>query len=79
MQELAKDADLNYEITKNIFQTRIRLLEELCKKLTKEKDEYFIQLFDENIFEEKIKLEINQNINKKDLHIRPNKKIKLFE
>ena len=79
MQELAKDADLNYEITKNIFQTRIILLEELCIKLTKEKDEYFIQLFDENIFEEKIKLEINQNINKKDLHIRPNKKIKLFE
>lgn len=75
----AEDADLNYMITKNIFCTRIIELEELYIKLIKEKDQYFVQIFDEKIFEEKQRLNINEKINKKDLKIRPNRKIKLFE
>ena len=48
-------------------------------KITKEKENYYIQLFDEKMFEEKIKLPIDTNIPKKSLDIKVNRKIKLFE
>ena len=57
-------------ILKNIFKTRIIKLEEAYLKITKEKDQYFVQIFDENIFEEKVKIQ-----KPKDLNIKLNKKI----
>ena len=66
------------EILKNIFSLRIMELEELYMKITKEKDKFYLQLFDENIFEEKIELLEMQSLDKKDLDIKLNKKIKIF-
>ena len=70
---------INYEIEKNVFYSRIIKLEDLQMKITKEKENYYIQLFDEKMFEEKIKLPIDTNIPKKSLDIKVNRKIKLFE
>ena len=57
------------EILKNIFKVRIIKLEDAYLKITKEKDKYFLQIFDENIFEEKVEIkkpeELEIKINKK--------------
>lgn len=63
----------NYEILKNIFSVRIIKLEDAYLKITKEKDKYFVQIFDENIFEEKIEIS-----KPRDLEIKPNKKIPIW-
>ena len=42
-------------------------------------DKFYIQLFDEDAYEEKIEMHHFNNINKKDLEIKLNKKIKVFE
>ena len=61
------------EIMTHVFQTRIIVLEGLYYKITKKEDKYFVQLFDENVSEEKF--EITQTQNEK---IKINKKIKIF-
>lgn len=75
----SNNKELNYQIIKNIFEVRIISLEELYMKLTKEKEQYFVQFFDENIFEQKIKLDIEEKLSRKDLLIKLNKKVRLFE
>ena len=72
------DEEIDYQILKNIFNVRVINLEDLYIKITKEKDIYYLQLFDEDIFEEKIELEGIGNINKKDLKHKINKKIRIF-
>ena len=47
-------------------------------KKTKEKEEYFIQIFDGESFEDKIEIKEPEKINKRDLYIRLNKKVKAF-
>lgn len=74
---ISKDENIDYEVLKNIFHLRIINLEDLYIKIIKEKEKFFIQLFDENVYEEKIELNIN-NFNKKDLEIKFNKKVKIF-
>lgn len=74
----AKQKELNYNMLKNIFNTRIINLEELCIKVTKEKDKFFVQLFDENVFEEKNEFGDINNVKTKDLEIRMNKKVNIF-
>ena len=78
ISKISKNEKLNIEILRNIFTLRIMDLEELYMKITKEKDKYYIQLFDENIFEEKIEIAEMQKIDKKDIDIKLNKKIKIF-
>lgn len=77
ISKISSDENLNYEIIKNIFTTRVINLEEINIKIIKEKDNYYIQLFDENIVEEKIELR-NIDIDKKDFEIKLNKKVRLF-
>ena len=48
-------------------------LEDAYLKITKEKEKYFVQIFDENIFEEKIEIS-----KPKDLEIKLNKKIPIW-
>lgn len=72
---LSKDVEINYEILKNIFNIRIINLEGIYIKVTKEKEKFFIQLFDDNVVEEKIEI---RNMNKKNLEFRIGKKIKIF-
>ena len=74
----SQEENLNYEITKNVFQVRIINLEELSIKIVKEIDGYYIQFFDDKAFDKKCKLNI-ENLDKKLLKIRINKKIKMFE
>lgn len=74
----SKNEETNYDILKNIFNIRMINLEELYIKIHKDKDKYYIQLFDDNIFEEKIEFKNAENINKKDLEIRIGKKAKVF-
>lgn len=78
IEKLSKEENLNYLLLKNIFTVRIINLEDLYIKITKEKDKFLIQMLDENVEEEKIEIENVENINKKDLNIRINKNIKIF-
>ncbi len=77
-EQFAKKDEIHYELMKNIFDIRVINLEDLYIKVIKEKEKYYIQLFDENIFEEKIEIQDSENITKKDLEIRLNKKVKIF-
>ena len=78
IDRFSKEQEVDYQILKNIFNIRIINLEDLYIKIIKEKEKYYIQLFDENIFEEKAQLENIGKMNKKDLSIKMNKKIKIF-
>ena len=44
---------INYELLKNLFRVRSINLEEISVKVLKEKDKFFVQIFDENSLEEK--------------------------
>ena len=76
---VSKNKDIDEEILKHIFDIRAIDLEEIYIKLVKEKDKFFMQLFDEDEYEEKIEMHHLKNINKKDLEIKLNKKVKVFE
>ncbi len=78
IDKISKKEDIDYIIIKNLFTLRTISLEELYIKITKEKDKYYLQVFDENAYEEKIEIENMENINKKDMEIKINKKIKLI-
>ena len=78
IDSFSEEEQINYEILKNIFYVRVINLEDLYIKLMKEKDGYYIQLFDDSAFEEKIAIEGIGNLNKKDLSFKMNKKVKIF-
>lgn len=78
MLTVSKNIDIDEEILRNIFHIRAISLEEIYIKLTKEKEKLYIHLFDEDAFEEKIEMTDLKNLNKKDLEIKLNKKIKVF-
>lgn len=75
---ISNNENINYEITKNIFNVRTINLEELSLKIIKEDEDFFVQFFDEKAFDKKCKINI-EDLNKKMLNIRINKKVKLFE
>ena len=74
----SKEKEIDYQILRTIFDVRVINLEDLYIKLIKEKEKYYVQLFDENVFEEKIEIENRGDLNKNDLVIKMNKKIKIF-
>ena len=73
LEKISENNETNNEVLKNIFKVRIIKLEKTYLKITKEKDKYFVQIFDENIFEERI--EIQKPV---DLNIKLNKKIPIW-
>ena len=77
-EKFSRNDEIHYELIKNILDIRVINLEDLYIKVIKEKENYYIQLFDENIFEEKIEIKDSENLSKKDLEIRLNKKVKIF-
>ena len=79
IETIADNEEIEYEILKNIFNTRNINLEEINIKLTKEKDTLYIQIVSEGEYEEKFEIEDLENINKKDLKIKLNKKVKVFK
>lgn len=75
MNQISIIDQVNNEIIKNIFYSRIISLEDINIKITKEKNELYLELYDENILESKVKL---NEITKEELKIKLNKKVKLF-
>lgn len=71
MDRISKEKE-DSEILRNIFQIRVINLEDLYIKIIKETDKYYIQLFDEEIFEEKLE------IGKIGASVKRNKKKKIF-
>ena len=74
--ELAKEKkvisnEVPFEVMTHVFQTRIIKLEELYYKIITENDRNYVQIFDENITEDKFEI---SSIEKKKL----NKKIRIF-
>lgn len=79
IEKLSKQEEIDYELLKSIFNTRTINLEEICVKLEKnKKGEYFVQVFDGKICEEQRPLEKAEQMNKKDLYLRFNKKVRIF-
>ena len=75
IQKISNNTEIRYKIWEHIFTIRAIKLEDLSIKLTKDKEQYSLQIFDENIFEEKVPL---TNIQDK-IDLKLNKKIKIFE
>lgn len=63
--------EVPFEVMTHVFQTRIIKLEELYYKIITENDKNYVQIFDENITEDKFEI---SNIEKKKI----NKKIRIF-
>lgn len=78
IDRFSKNHEIDYYLLEIIFNIRVISLEDLYIKIIKEKEKYYIQLFDEDMFEEKIEIENMENLDKKDLEIKLNKKIKIF-
>ena len=64
-------SNVPFEVMKHVFKTRIIVLENLYYKITIEADKYYIQIFDENVSEEKFEIKQIEKTKK-------NKKIKIF-
>ena len=75
--ELSKNADINFEILKNMFSLEAIRLEDVSLKLIKEQNEVFVQFYDDNIIDKKFKINIESS--KEDMKIRFNKKIRVFD
>ena len=78
LEEISKNKDINYKLLQKVFNTRSINLEELCVKIIKEKDKYFMQIFDEKLAEEKTEIEELEKISKKELGLKLGKKIEIF-
>ena len=78
ISKFSKNDEIDYDLLEIIFNIRVISLEDLYIKIIKEKEKYYIQLFDEDIFEEKIEIENMGNLDKKDFEIKLNRKIKIF-
>ena len=77
-----KNEKINYDILKHIFQVRSIRLEDLSLKILKEKTQFCVEFYSnelEKVFEDKIQLKnVTENIDKKDFEIKLNKKVKIF-
>ena len=74
----SKEKEIDYQIAKNIFHVRIINLENLYIRVTKEQNRYYVQVFDEDVLEEKIEIENMWGFDKKEISLKLNKKVKLF-
>jgi hypothetical protein len=71
-----QDESKDIEFFKYIFSLQIISLEDVYFRIYKEKEDYYVQFFDEDIIDEKFK--INLKVQKDDFKIKINKKNKLF-
>ena len=80
IQKLSRNEEIDYQLLQPIFVNKSIHLEEISIKLTKEKEtnKYVIHIFDENDMEETKELKYVKEIDKKDLELRYNKKVKAF-
>src|SRR5699024_2961523 len=80
IQKLSRNEEIDYQLLQPIFVNKSIHLEEISIKITKEKEtnKYIIHIFDENDMEETKELKYVKEIDKKDLELRYNKKVKAF-
>ncbi len=78
IEKFSKNEDINYKLLKYIFTTKVINLEEVYLKLTKEKEKFFINVFDGNTLEEKEQVLGMTLSDQKSLNIRLNKKVRAF-
>ena len=90
IQRFSKQEDIDYELLKIIFQNRNINIEDIEIKLIREKakidgskngekcENYYIQVYDGNGVGEKKEMPNSENMNKKDLAIMFNKKVRVF-
>ena len=79
LTNISNNQEINFKILKEIFNTKIIELQGINIKLSNENEILNLQMFDENIFEEKIELSSeNSPINTKEFLIKFNKTIKIF-
>ena len=78
IQKFSNREEVDYELLKKIFVSKSINLEEIEIRLTKEKEGFFVQVFDGKSLEENYKMEEIENIKNKDFEIRYNKKVKAF-
>jgi len=69
----SKDINENFDIVKEVFNTKIIDLEKVYIELRKQEDNVLIKIYDENNIEKTIKYNLLKEIN-----VKYNKKIKLF-
>ena len=79
LQKIAKNEETDFQILRNMFTSRIIKLENVELKITKEKDNIYLQLFDEDLFENKVEIGLKDTFPIKELKIRFNKRVKIFE
>lgn len=78
IEPFSKEKEIDFQIARNMFHVRVINLEDLSIKVIKEQNSYFLQLFDEEVFEEKIEIQNMWGFDKKELSLKLNKKVKLF-
>ncbi len=76
-KDIFKDKSKNINILKYMFKLKIIRLEDVGFKLIKENDEIFVQFYDDNVLDEKFK--IDTEIVPRELKIRFNKRVKVFD
>ena len=76
-KDIFKDKSKNINILKYVFNLRIIRLEDVAFKLIKEDDSIFVQFYDDDVLDEKYK--IDTEIEPRELKIRFNKKVKVFD
>lgn len=72
---ISQNEEINLKVIKEILVTRIICLEKINIKIIKEQEDYFIQIYDEEILDKTIKLEF---IEKGDFNLKLNRIYKLF-
>lgn len=70
--------ELNEWILQKCLMTRMIRLEDLYLTITKEKEKFYLQLYEEDRLEEKIEIQGKEKIKTKDFIMKLNKKTKLF-
>lgn len=73
--KIFEDDNINYEITSKLLLSKIILLQDINIKIVEKKDGIYLIIYDEQIEENKVKLD---NITKKQINVKLNKNVKLF-
>lgn len=77
--QISPNEEVNKQIAQRMFYLRSISLENLSIKLTKEKEDVFVQFLEEDRMEEKFKIGTKDEYSAKELKLKWNKKMKLFE
>ena len=75
---ISSNAETDYLVLKELFNTKIINLESISINIKNENGKLFLQMFDENIFDEKIELGDINSFDLKQFLVKLNKNVKLF-